>query len=81
MSKGILYKIGFLAPFLKCIDIVETNYYLEEVHLVICGEQLEGKALAHKILRQGYFWPIVHEDAKNYMQKCHQYQIHLNVLR
>lgn len=81
MSKGILYKRAFLAPMFKYIDKTEANYYLEEVHSGICGEHMGGKALAHKIFRQGYFWLTIYGDAKNYVQKCHQCQIHANVPR
>lgn len=79
MSKRILYRKAFLAPLLRCVILAEANYCLEKVHTGICRDHLGGKALTHKILRQGYFWPIIHKDAKSYVQKCHQCQIYANV--
>lgn len=35
-----------------------------------------GKILAHKILRQGYYWPTMMKDALSFVQKCHECQIH-----
>lgn len=81
ISKGVLYRKAFLAPLLKNISLSEAGYCLKEVHAGICGDHLGGKALTHKILRQGYFWPMIYEDAKLYVQKCHQCQIYVNLPR
>ena len=53
--KGSLYKRGFFTPFLKCIAGEDTDYVLREVHEGICGNHIGARALARKILRQGYY--------------------------
>ncbi|KAK3039752.1 hypothetical protein RJ639_027409 [Escallonia herrerae] len=45
------------------------NYALREVHEGICGQHLGGRALAHKVLRQGYYWPTMQQDAMSYTRK------------
>ncbi|KAK3002009.1 hypothetical protein RJ639_022183 [Escallonia herrerae] len=50
--------------------ILHATYALREVHEGICGQHLGGKALAHKILRQGYYWPIMQQDPLEHTKKC-----------
>ena len=51
--KGRLYKRGFFTPILKCIARKNTEYVLREVHEGVCGNHIEARALAGKVLRQG----------------------------
>ena len=57
-----LYRRGFSTPLLKCVDLKEGNYILWEIHEWVCGNNIEGHSLAHKALRQGYFWPTLKID-------------------
>ncbi|XP_074346342.1 uncharacterized protein LOC141685117 [Apium graveolens] len=66
----VLYKRGFNQPLLRCIDEEEGNYILREVHEGICGNHSGGSSLAMKVLRQGYYWPTMKEDAKNFVRAC-----------
>ena len=50
-----LYKRGFLAPLLKCVDLEKGNYLLQEIYEGVYGNHARGQSLAHKALRQGYF--------------------------
>ncbi|XP_074336344.1 uncharacterized protein LOC141673494 [Apium graveolens] len=50
-----LYGRTFSAPTFKCVDSDEADYYLREVHEGICGDHLTSKALAYKVIRQGYY--------------------------
>ncbi|XP_012830039.1 PREDICTED: uncharacterized protein LOC105951196 [Erythranthe guttata] len=67
-----LYKRAFSFPYLKCLNPSAADYVLREVHEGICGNHLSGKNLALKILRQGYYWPTMHEDAKRLVQRCNR---------
>ncbi|XP_074356553.1 uncharacterized protein LOC141696292 [Apium graveolens] len=44
-------------------DLKEGNYILGEVHEGNCGNHSGGGSLALKVLRQGYYWPTMKEDA------------------
>ena len=60
--EGVLYKRSYTLPYLRCLGSADANYVMREVHEGICGDHGEDRVLAHKIIRQGYFWPTVHED-------------------
>ena len=67
--KGSLYKRGFFTPILKCIAGKDTEYVLREVHEGICGNHIGVRALAGKVLRQGYYWPTILKDATDLVKK------------
>ena len=79
--KGSLYKRGFFTPFLKCISGEDTQYVLREVHEGICGNHIGARALAGKVLRQGYYWPTILKDATNLVKKCRICQEHAKISR
>ncbi|KAK3006034.1 hypothetical protein RJ639_016313 [Escallonia herrerae] len=74
VDDGVLYKKSFSLPYLKCLTPKEADYALQEVHEGICGQHLGGRNLAHKILRQGYFWPGMQRDAIKFTKRCDQCQ-------
>ena len=65
MIDGELYKKAKNGPLLKCVMPSEADYILREVHQGCCGHHLEARALAHKAIRIGYYWPTTTEDARN----------------
>ncbi|XP_074377157.1 uncharacterized protein LOC141718677 [Apium graveolens] len=74
-----LYRRTFSASTLKCVDPDEADYCLREVHEGICGDHLAAKALAYKVIRQGYYWPTIHADSVAYVKKCSKCQKFSNV--
>ncbi|XP_074327871.1 uncharacterized protein LOC141665789 [Apium graveolens] len=81
LEEGQLYRRTFSVPTLKCVDPEEANFCFREVHEGICGDHLAAKALAYKIIRQGYYRPTIHSDSIAYVQKCPQCQKFSNVPR
>ena len=79
--KGSLYKRGFFTPILKCIAGKDIEYVLREVHEGICGNHIEARALAGKVLRQGYYWPTILKDATDLVKKCKICQEHAKISR
>ena len=71
---GKLYRRGFSTPLLKCVDLEEGNYILQEIHEGVCGNYAGGQSLAYKALRQGYFWPTLKKDAMACSRKCDKFQ-------
>ncbi|GKV18274.1 hypothetical protein SLEP1_g28679 [Rubroshorea leprosula] len=67
---GVLYKRSFSLPLLRCLNPYEAEYALREVHEGVCGSHVGARTLAHKVLRQGYYWPNMHKDATYFVQKC-----------
>ena len=56
---GTLYKKGFSMPCLKCVDEKEAKYILEEIHEGVCREHAGPRSLVSKVIRTGYFLPIL----------------------
>ncbi|XP_065033836.1 uncharacterized protein LOC135666192 [Musa acuminata AAA Group] len=69
-ESGRLYKRSFTHPLLRCLEPDEARTVLAETHEGVCGEHIGGRTLAHKILRQGYYWPTMCRDAKAYVQQA-----------
>ncbi|GKV40196.1 hypothetical protein SLEP1_g47864 [Rubroshorea leprosula] len=67
---GVLYKRSFSLPLLRCLNPYEAEYALREVHEGVCGSHVGARTLAHKVLRQGYYWPNMYKDAIHFVQKC-----------
>lgn len=55
MYEGKLYKRSFSLPLLRCLSPSEADYALRKVHEGICGDHVEKKVLAYKLLRQDYY--------------------------
>ena len=79
--KGSLYKRGFFIPFLKCIAGKNTEYVLREVHEGVCENHIGARALAGKVLRQGYYWPMILRDATDLVRRCKIFQEHAKISR
>jgi len=76
-----LYKRGFSQPYLRCVEEEEAKYVLEEVHGGVCGDHMGAKSLVQKIMRAGYFWPTMQQDAVNFVKRCDSCQRYRNVQR
>jgi ribonuclease HI len=78
---GILYKMGFSRPHLRCLSPEEANYVIREVHEGVCGNHSGARSLAHKLTRAGYYWPSLLHDATQYVKTCDKCQRFANVPR
>jgi hypothetical protein len=54
-----LYKKGISQPMLKCVTETEGIQILREVHSRTCGSHSGPRALAAKVIRQGFFWSAI----------------------
>ena len=48
------------------------------MHQGICGPHMNGKTLAKKILRIGYYWNTMEIDCVDFVKSCHDCQTHVN---
>ncbi|GKU93201.1 hypothetical protein SLEP1_g6811 [Rubroshorea leprosula] len=76
---GVLYKRSFSLPLLRFLNPYEVEYALREVHEGVCGSHIGARTLAHKILRQGYYWPNMYKDATHFVQRCPKCQFFANL--
>jgi ribonuclease HI len=56
---GQLYKKGISQPMLKCVTETEGIQILCEVHNGTCGSHSGPRALAAKVICQGFYWPVI----------------------
>ena len=76
-----LYKRGYSQPYLRCIEEEEAKYVQEEMHGGVCEDHIGAKSLVRKIMRTGYFWPTMQQDATKFVKKCDSCQRYRNIQR
>ena len=54
-----LYKCSYSRPYLLCIHPETVELLLEELHEGICGSHIGGRSLSHRVITQGYWWPMM----------------------
>ena len=74
-----MYKRGFSMPYLKCVDEEEAKYILEEIHEGVCEDHVGPRSLVSKVIKIGYFWPIMQVDVRELVKKCDKCQRFGNV--
>jgi hypothetical protein len=57
-------------PLLHCISKVEGQEILQEVHARICAGHIGACPLAAKVLRQGFYWLAMIDDAAKLVSTC-----------
>jgi hypothetical protein len=70
LVEGQLYKKGISQPMLKCITEIEGIEILHEVHSGTCGSHSGTRALAAKVIRQGFYWPAIICTANRVTRSC-----------
>jgi hypothetical protein len=69
-----LYKASVSGPLSWCLSKAEGQEILSEVHGGICGGHIGAHALAGKVLRQGFYWAALIDDAPKLVSTCEDYQ-------
>jgi hypothetical protein len=70
LIEGQLYKKGVSKPMLKCVTETEGVQILREVHSGTCGSHAGPRALAAKVIRQGFYWPAMICAANRVTRSC-----------
>jgi ribonuclease HI len=65
-----LYKKRISHPMLKCITETEGIQILREVHSGTCGSHSGPRALAAKVICQGFYWPTIICAANRVTRSC-----------
>ena len=81
LKKGVLYRRGFLRPYLWCLNREEVDYVMREVHEGICGNHSGAQSLVHKLIRAGYYWPTMLKDAQAYVKAYNKCQRFSNLIK
>jgi hypothetical protein len=75
---GELYKSGVTEPWLRCITSEKALELLKEIHSGFCGAHIGTRALAGKVIKQGFYWPTINIDAKALVRQCEACQKTVN---
>ena len=62
LSGEILYKRTPDLNLLRCVDALEAEKIMNEVHSGVCVPHMNGYVLAKKIIRAGYYWMTMEKD-------------------
>ncbi|XP_027174428.1 uncharacterized protein LOC113774052 [Coffea eugenioides] len=81
LNGEVVYKWTSDLGLLRCVDEVEAEYLMKEVHSGVCGSHINGHLLAKKIMRTGYFWLAMEHDCVVFVRKCIKCQLHGDVMR
>jgi len=81
LMKDVLYKRVFSRPYLRCLGSEEADYVMREVHEGICENHSGSQSLAHKLIREGYYWLTMQKDAQTYVKACDKCQKFNNIIR
>ena len=73
MLNGVLYKRGFLLPYLRCIEKDESKYIMKELHEGIYRDHMGARSLVGKFVSVDYFWPTMQKEAKEFVKKSDKY--------
>ena len=70
----LLYWKDLSRVLLRCLDKEESNQVMHHFHSSTCGGHHYWKTTAHKILRAGYYWPVLFVDVFTFVRACDQCQ-------
>ena len=82
MWKGILVRRSYTGPHLRCLAPPDGLKVLSSIHEGVCGNHSGGRSLAQNALNAGYYWPTMHQDARELVQKydrCQRYKLRASI--
>nr|GEV68537.1 reverse transcriptase domain-containing protein [Tanacetum cinerariifolium] len=70
LMEGVLYRRSFLTPWLRCVGPLQAYYVMREIHKGSCSMHAGPRSVVAKAIRLGYYWPTMHQDARDMIRKC-----------
>lgn len=77
----VLYKKAYLSPYLSCVVSLQVDYVMREVHEGACSLHAGLRSVVAKAMQIGYYWPIMHEDAREMIKWCEECLMHKPIPR
>ena len=74
-----LYRRSYDGIHLRCLKKEEAKRVMKEIHQGICSPYMNGRMLAKKILRIGYYWSTMETNCGYFVKSCHDCQIPANL--
>ena len=74
-----LYRRSYDGIHFRCLKKEEAERVMEGVHQGVCGPHMNGRMLANKILRMGYYWNTMEINCVDFVKSFHDCQKHANL--
>ena len=75
----VLFKKSATGVLQRCLNETEASSVLQDIHEGECGNHTGARNLSLKVLRMGYYWPTLRQDAIEFVKKCDACQRHAPV--
>ena len=75
MIDGVLFRQKCDKALIRCLEKNDFGHILTELHDGPIGGHFSGETTAHKVLREGYYWPTLFKDAHAHARKCQICQV------
>ena len=67
---NVLFRNNYDGVFLRCMEKDQSDKFLFKFHAGPVGGHFLGDTIAHKIIREGYYWPTLFRYAHSFVKKC-----------
>ena len=67
---GVLYQKHHNGVLLRCLERLDLERVLRDLHDRLVGGNFAGDTTTHKVMRVSYYWPTLFKDAHTYARKC-----------
>ncbi|XP_070025840.1 uncharacterized protein [Nicotiana sylvestris] len=78
LKQGNLYRKMFGGPLARCLGPSQMDYVIKEIHEGHCRNHAGGRSLVRTLIRAGYYWPKMEEEAESFVAKCYKCQRYNN---
>ncbi|XP_059074946.1 uncharacterized protein LOC131874979 [Cryptomeria japonica] len=75
LQGSILYRRNHEGIYLRCVGKEEAKQIIEHFHSKFGTRHGANLAIAHQILRAGYYWPTLFKDTFDHVKTCHTCQV------
>eukprot|EP00253_Pinus_taeda_P005905 PITA_05905 len=66
---NVLFKKNYDSILLRCLEKIESQKVLQELHDGPAGGNFGADTTAHKIIHAGYYWPTLFRNTHEYVRK------------
>jgi hypothetical protein len=70
LINDVLFRKKFDGVLLRCLEKDESKKVLNKLHYGNVGGHFGGKTIAHEVLRDGYYCPMLFKDSHYMACKC-----------
>jgi len=70
LTSDKLYHRSHFGLYLCCLGPEEAIYVMREIHEGDCGNHSCLRTLVNKVLQQGFYWPTMKANSKEFTKKC-----------